>query len=84
MKLHELCHWAREAWCHNHFPGEPVLVPDHSLGEEPFPNTHLELLPRQLHAVPSGPFAGQQRASPTGGVAQIQEEPMFFFATLQK
>lgn len=57
-------------------------MPDHSLGEEPFPNTHPELLLRRLHAVPSGPIAGQ-RASPTGAVAQTEEEPMYI-ATLQR
>lgn len=58
-------------------------MPVHSLGEEPFPNTHPELLLRRLHAAPSGPVAGHQRASPTGAVAQTEEEPTYI-AMLQR
>ncbi|KAJ7418809.1 hypothetical protein BTVI_27374 [Pitangus sulphuratus] len=34
QKLIELC----QAWCYNHFPGEPVLVLNHPLDEESYPN----------------------------------------------
>lgn len=32
-----------QAWCCDHFPGEPVPVPDHHPSEEPFPNVQSEL-----------------------------------------
>ena len=32
-----------QARCHDHFPGEPVLMPDHPFCEEPFPNIQPEL-----------------------------------------
>ena len=50
-----------QAWCHDHCPGEPVPVPNHPLGEEPFPNTQPEPTLPQLQAVPSGPITGHQR-----------------------
>jgi len=40
-----------------HFPGEPVPVPEHPLGAEPFPNTQPDPPLSQLHALPSGPVA---------------------------
>jgi len=36
-------------------------VPSSPSGEEPFPNTQPEQPLMQLHAGPSGPFAGNQR-----------------------
>lgn len=32
-----------QVWCCDHFPGEPVLVPNHPLSKESFPNVQLEL-----------------------------------------
>ena len=32
-----------QGWWLNHFPGQPVLVPDHSFSKEIFPNIHLNL-----------------------------------------
>lgn len=37
-----------QAWCHNHFLGEPVPVINHPLGEEPFPKVQSELLRNAL------------------------------------
>ncbi|KAJ7401682.1 hypothetical protein BTVI_93221 [Pitangus sulphuratus] len=53
----ELC----QVWCCDHFPGEPVLVPNHPLGEEPFSNIQLKPLLTQLQAVPLGPVTGHHR-----------------------
>ena len=46
-----------ELWqvqCHDHCPEEPVSVPDHPLGEEPFPGTYPEPPLSQLHVIPLG------------------------------
>ncbi|KAK4806763.1 hypothetical protein QYF61_005559 [Mycteria americana] len=51
----------QQAWCRDHFPGEPVPVIDHPLSEEPFPNVQSELPPTQLHSISSCPIAGHQR-----------------------
>lgn len=45
--LLELCH----AWHCDHFPGEPVLVFNHHLGEKSFPYTQPKPPLTQLHAI---------------------------------
>lgn len=47
-----------QAWCHNDFPGEPVLVTDHPLSEEPSPNVQSELPLAQLHSMTLYPIVG--------------------------
>lgn len=41
-----------QPWCHDHFSGELVSVPDQPQGEESFPNTQPRPPLTQLHAVP--------------------------------
>ena len=41
----------RQAWCHDHFPGEPFPVTDHPLSKEPFPNVQSELHLTPSHAI---------------------------------
>ncbi|GAB0202878.1 cAMP-dependent protein kinase inhibitor alpha [Grus japonensis] len=50
-----------QAQCCDHFPREPVPVPDHPLSEEPFPDIQPKPPRLQLHSVPSGSIAGHQR-----------------------
>ncbi|KAK4806146.1 hypothetical protein QYF61_001069 [Mycteria americana] len=50
-----------QAWCRDHFPGEPVPVTDHPLSEEPFPYVQSELPLTQLHSISPCPIAGHQR-----------------------
>ncbi|KAK4818862.1 hypothetical protein QYF61_020081 [Mycteria americana] len=50
-----------QAWCRDHFPGEPVPVTDHPPSEEPFPNVQSELPLMQLHSISSCPIADHQR-----------------------
>ncbi|GAB0184693.1 hypothetical protein GRJ2_000934600 [Grus japonensis] len=45
----------------DHFPGEPVPVPNHPLSEEPFPDIQPKPPPSQLHSIPSGSITGHQR-----------------------
>lgn len=44
-----------QAQCFYQFPGEPVPVPKHRLGEKPFPDIQSEPPPSQHQAIPSGP-----------------------------
>ena len=48
----------RWAWCCAHFPGEPVPVPDHALGEKPFPGIQTKSDRTQLPALFSSPVTG--------------------------
>lgn len=57
QKLLEL--W--QAQCCDHFPWEPVPVPNFPLDEEPSSDIQLEPPPSQLHAIPLGPITGHQR-----------------------
>ncbi|GAB0194069.1 myocardial zonula adherens protein [Grus japonensis] len=50
-----------QARCCDHFPGEPVPVPNHPLGEEPFPDIQPKPPLSQLHAIPLGSITGHQR-----------------------
>ncbi|KAM4793343.1 uncharacterized protein ACIQIH_013099 isoform 1-T2 [Cyanocitta cristata] len=55
--LLELCH----AWGCEHFPGEPVPVPNHPLSEEPFRNVQPKPPLTQLQTIPSGPVTDHHR-----------------------
>ncbi|NXE42602.1 ZN131 protein, partial [Ptilorrhoa leucosticta] len=50
-----------ECQCCDYFPGEPVPVPNHPLGEEPFPDIQLKSPLTQLQATPLGPVTGHHR-----------------------
>lgn len=41
------------SWCHDQFPGQRFVVPDHPVGEELFTNVQPELPLMQLHVIPS-------------------------------
>lgn len=47
-----------QAWCCDHFPGEPVPVPKHPLGKKPFPDIQPKPTLTQLHALSLGPVTG--------------------------
>ncbi|KAJ7417647.1 Calcium uptake protein 3, mitochondrial [Pitangus sulphuratus] len=47
--------------CSDHFPGEPVPVPNHPLGEEPFSNIPPKPSLTQLQTIPSDPVTGHHR-----------------------
>ena len=51
-----------QAWCHVHFPGDPVPVTGHPLSEEHFPNVQSELPLTELHSISSCLITGHQRA----------------------
>ena len=59
----------QELWLHQH-PGQLILVPDHSFGEEIFPNIQPEPSPMQLEAIPSHPIA-----------SHVEKETNLHFAT---
>ena len=40
-----------QAWSHDQFHGDPVLVTNHTLSEEPFPNVLSELPLTQLYSI---------------------------------
>ncbi|TRZ22785.1 hypothetical protein HGM15179_004301 [Zosterops borbonicus] len=42
------------------FPGEPVPVPNHPLGEKPFPDIESKPPLTQFQAIPLGPVTGYQ------------------------
>ncbi|XP_066844751.1 S-phase kinase-associated protein 2 isoform X2 [Anser cygnoides] len=48
----------KQAWCSDCFPGEPVPVCNHPLGEEPLPDVQPKLPLPQLNTVPVGPVTG--------------------------
>lgn len=52
-----------KVWCHepDRLPGEPVAVPKHPLGEEPFPDIQPDPPLLKLHAIPLGPITANQR-----------------------
>ena len=45
-----------QGWWLNHLPGQPTPVPNHSSGEEIFPDIQPESLLAQLKAIPSNPI----------------------------
>ena len=45
-----------QGWCLSHFPGQPVLVLDHSFSEESFPNIQFKPPLMQLEAIYSCPI----------------------------
>lgn len=57
----------QQVWCHKHFPGEPVLVSNHTLSEKTTPNIQLEPPLMQLHVIPSGSITVHQRADSSAG-----------------
>ncbi|KAK4807096.1 hypothetical protein QYF61_018437 [Mycteria americana] len=64
----------RQAWCCDHFPGEPVPVTNHPLSEEPFPNVQSELPLRQLHSISSCPqISTSPSAAPLEEVVDCNE-----------
>ena len=48
-------------WCHNHCFGEPVLLPDYPLIEDPLPDIQPELPLLHLHDISLGLIGGHQR-----------------------
>lgn len=57
-----------------YFPGEPVPVPDHRLGEEPFPDVQPEPPLSQLQANPLDPVAGYQREEISACLSALPRE----------
>ncbi|TRZ26651.1 hypothetical protein HGM15179_000422 [Zosterops borbonicus] len=51
-----------QAWSCDHFSGDPVPVPNHPLGEEPFPDIQTKPPLTQLQGISSGPVTGHDRA----------------------
>ena len=49
-----------QGWWLNHLPGQTVSMPDHSFGENIFPNIQLEYPLAQFKAIPSHPVAGRR------------------------
>ncbi|KAJ7404307.1 hypothetical protein WISP_146122 [Willisornis vidua] len=47
-------------WCCGHFPGKPIPMPSHLLGEKPFPDIQPKPPLTQLHAIPSSPISGHE------------------------
>ncbi|XP_051655216.1 uncharacterized protein LOC127476367 [Manacus candei] len=50
-----------QSWYCDHFPGEPVPVPSHPLGEGSFSNIQPRPPLTQLHAIASGPVTSHHR-----------------------
>ncbi|KAJ7411709.1 hypothetical protein BTVI_48722 [Pitangus sulphuratus] len=54
--LLELC----QAWCSDHFPGEPVPVLKHPLGEKPSPDIQTKPPLTQIHVVSLSPVTSYE------------------------
>lgn len=53
--------WAQTGWCCDHFLGQPVPVPNHPLGEKPYPSNSLISLKLKQHLFKQyKPFATAQ------------------------
>lgn len=57
--------------CREHFPGQPVTVPEHPLTEAPFPNIQPELPVAQLHY--SYIFISLRSRSPSFPMQNVQQ-----------